>query len=558
MKKGIFTFIICGFVLFSFAPSLYELSRARSLQPNRSFELVHNFPTDYNFYLSRIRMGLGGRWTVHELYTTESHNGSFIHEFYLLLGKVGSWVRVPQNRPADVYHVARIVLAFALLLATAWWCRASFATVKNASTWTIVGFLLAVTASSWPKLVFVEGVPRLGGYMPWWSVMDSLQRITFIPHLLAGQALMLVIVLVFVSKTALTRKAISTFLGILGFILGMVFPPGLIFVYVTLGLFVLLEAFFEKKHIHQVIRLWLVPMVGFVCVSAPSLIYLFFMTSFYPWKRLAELDILHPLPFDYIEYIKALGPMLPLGLVGAGVAVWKRDRLMLPAISWAAAWIVLLVVFRFVPSQSPLRFSEMVPHVALGILTAYLFITAFTLFPKAHVLRGASQFLSLFLSLGLVALGLFHMTSSYMWQKDFIDHKIRASVPLVPTGSYVMYPLRDFIAAISYIQNNSDFSAIVLSETTAGNYIPVYSGNRVYVGHDNTVNAEQKKIDVAGFFSGSMQANIAREFVHSTGATYVFFGPQEREDGKMTELSRVYPFLQSVYQNTYVTVYRVL
>jgi len=558
MKNGILTFVIIAFVLFSLAPSAYELSRAHTLQSNRQFELVHNFPTDYNFYLSRIRMGLEGKWTVHEVYTTEQHNGSFIHEFYLLLGKVGAWVRVPSYRPADVYHVARIVLALALLFAIAAWCKRSFEKVVHANTWTMIGFLLVVTASSWPKLVMMEGVPRFGGYMAWWSVMDSLQRITFIPHLLAGQALMLVIVLAFVSKMGMKQHSVNIFLGILGFILGMIFPPGLIFVYTTLFVLVLLDWAFETKTIKHVIGEWFVPIFGFICVSAPALVYLLLMTSFYPWKRLAELDILHPLPFDYLEYIKAMGPILPLGLIGAGIAVWKRERHMIPAISWAVAWIILLGVFRFIPSQSPLRFSEMVPHVALGILGAYVFFSMFTFYAKTHALRGISQFASLFLSLGMIVLGLFHMFSSYLWQKEFVDHKIRAAVPLVPTGSYVMYPLRDFIGAISYIQNNADRDQIVLSETTAGNYIPVYSGNRVYVGHDNTVNAEQKRVETTRFFSGEMSPIVAREFVRATGASYVFFGPQEREDGAVADLARIYPFLRSVYQNAYVTVYGIL
>lgn len=557
MKKGILTVIIIAFVLFSLAPSLYELSRVGSLQSNRAFELVHNFPTDYNFYLSRIRMGLEGKWTVREVYTTEIHNGSFIHEFYLLLGKVGAWVRVPHNRPADVYHVARVVLAFALLFAIAAWCKRSFESKVSATTWIVISFLLVITASSWPKLTFVAGAPRFGGYMAWWSVMDSLQRITFIPHLLAGQALMLGIVLVFATKIDTKRKGLHMFLGILGFILGMVFPPGLIFVYTTLVVIILLDWLFAKKQLKQVAREWFVPIFSFVCVSAPALIYLFLMTSFYPWKRLAELDIIHPLPFDYMEYVKALGPMLPLGLIGAAIAIFRRERHLFPAVAWVFAWMVLLFIFRFVPSQSPLRFSEMVPHVGLGILATYLFFSMFT-FVKLRALREISQFAALFISLGLILSGLFHMYSSYMWQKDFVDHKIRASVPLVPTGSYVMYPLRDFIAAISYVQENADRETIVLSETTAGNYIPVYSGNRVFVGHDNTVNAEQKRVDVARFFSGEMKLNEAREFVRSTGASYVFFGPQEREDGAVADLSRIYPFLLSVYQNTYVTIYSIL
>ena len=557
MKKGILAFLIIGFVLFSLTPTFYELSRASDLQPNRSFELIHNFPTDYNFYLSRIRLGLEGKWTVHEVYTTEPHQGSFIHEMYLLMGRIGRSVHVPQNRPADVYHMARIVFALLLLWVIAIFCLRAFNSFPGANTWSVMSFLLIVTASSWPKLVFVEGVPRLGGYMAWWSVMDSLQRITFIPHLLVGQALMLGIVLAYMAKLHEKHSGVHIALGILGFVLGLIFPPGLIFVYATLGIMICLKAFMEKRAVHVVMTESMVPLLGFVCVSAPSLAYLFLMTSFYPWKRLAELDIIHPLPFDYVEYIKALGPVFPLGLVGLCIAVWKKERHMILAASWVIAWLVLLGIFHYVPSQSPLRFSEMVPHVGLGVLAMYTFAFGFHLIKGKRSLKQVGQFISLFVPIALIILGLFHMYSSYLWQKDFVDHKIRASIPLVPTGSYVMYPLKDFIAGIAYIQQNANLDAIVLSETTAGNYIPVYSGNRVYVGHDNTVNAEQKRADTRQFFAGAMSQIAGREFVRMTGASYIFFGPQEKEDGGVTDLARVYPFVHQVYQNPYVTVYRV-
>ena len=102
-------FVIFAIVLFSFAPTFYELGQRNHVRPERQFELVHNFPTDYNFYLSRIRQGIEGRTTAYEKYTSEPHNGSFIHEMYVLMGRIGEFVRVPWGRSGDVYHVARFV-----------------------------------------------------------------------------------------------------------------------------------------------------------------------------------------------------------------------------------------------------------------------------------------------------------------------------------------------------------------------------------------------------------------------------------------------------------------
>ena len=146
----------------------------------------------------------------------------------------------------------------------------------------------------------------------------------------------------------------------------MIFPPGLVFLYVLMGVYALLHGKGMVKFITPYLLVFL--------ISMPSLVYLGLMTSVYPWKRLVEVDIIRPLPFDYWEYIKAIGPMGPIGLMGLMWAFLKREKVMYPAVAWVISWIGLLFVFKFIPAQSPLRFSEMIPHVPLGILAAYLFL----------------------------------------------------------------------------------------------------------------------------------------------------------------------------------------
>ena len=541
IKKVIIPLLIAGFVLSSLSPSIYELSRKDMLQTDRQFELVHNFPTDYNFYLSRIREGLEGRITVTVKYTSEPHAGSLIHEMYLFMGRAGRFARVPYHRAGDVYHVARIVLAITLLGLIAAFSMKSFAGIGRASAYMtgLTAFVLAVTASSWPKLVEVGGVWRFGGYMAWWSVMDSLQRITFIPHLLAGQALIVFLILAVTSVSVVTNAALIMMLGLSALVLGMIFPPGLLFVYTVMAVYFLLSGRNRRR--------LFVPYVIIGMVSAASLFYLMLMTGIYPWKRLAEVDMIRPLPFDYAEYFRAMGPTLPLGLIGLVVALMSFETLMFPAVSWVIAWAALLGIFAFVPQQSPLRFSEMIPHVPLGALGMYALFRLYRIRPFRIV--------AMLVPCILIGTGVFHMYSSYLWQRDFVDHKIRATLPLVPTGSYVMYPLKDFISAMQFIGEQTKGMGVVLSETTAGNYIPVVSGNTVYAGHDNTVAFEVKKEKVREFFSGRMNADEAHRWIQSMGARYVFFGPQEREDGRVNDLSLSYPFLRQAYKNNRVTVY---
>lgn len=569
MRQRVLAVLIAGFVFFSLAPTIYELANRDRVLPERTFELIHNFYTDYNFYLSRIRQGLEGHLLVREKYTSEPHAGSLIHSFYALMGLLGSWVKVPWGRPGDVYQVSRVVLGALLLAMIAEFIKKSFSfhTRPRSSPlqlpvstifWPLLAFLLAVTASSWPIPVNWQGSWRFGGYMSWWSVMDNLQRITFIPHILAGQVLIVFWLMALTDSRVLQRPSNWFFLGVLGFSLGIIFPPGLTFLLVGIGVVVVGELVFTKVGWRVWAKWGVWPRLVVILLSFPSLIYLALMLSFYPWRRLAEFDVLHPLPFNYLEYAKAVGPVLPLGIAGMIVAAAKREAKMLPSVAWVVTWLLLLVIFRFIPQQNPLRFSEVLPHVPLSVLTAYLFSE---LYRRSQVTRRfgrlAARLLLLIVPFGLVATGFGMMYSSWLWQKDFIDHKLRATIPLVPTGAYVMYPLRDFVAAIQFIQDKTGQQEIILSETTAGNYIPPYAGRTVYVGHDNTVYAEAKKELVKRFFSGKMTHEEAYAWLAAARLTVVFFGPQEKKVGGIKDLPMVYPFLGQIFQNTNVTIYRV-
>lgn len=524
-------------------PSFYELSRAGDVRPDRQFELVHNYYTDYNFYLSRIRQGIEGNILVHEKYTSEPHKGSIFQIVYLAMGWVGDFLTVPWDRPGDIYHVARFVLAFAVLALIAEFCRDTLGKFTSL-WWTFAGFLLAVTASTWPTLVRVAGGWRFGGYMAWFTVMDSLQRITFLPHLLIGQAMMIFLLMALSNAKTLARPGNLLFLGVMALLLAVIYPPGLVVVAVASVFLFLFDRIFWSRVI-----------VGFM--SLPAIVYIFLMVTLYPWKRLVEFDILNPVAFNLKEYILAVGPVLPLGAVGLLVALWNREKALRPAVAWLLAILALFIGFHYIPQQHPLRFAETLPHVPLAIFTAYLF----SQIAAIHIRIGKGWFhmgiVAVIVPILIVLSGVGTMYSSWLWQRDFTDHKLIASYPLVPSGSYVMYPLKDFIAGMTYLRSSTPRDSVVLSMQTTGNYIPVYAGNTVYYGHANTVRYEQKKVLVESFFVGSMKPVTAKSWIIGAGISYVYFGPQEKEVGNIQSLESVYPFLSPVYTNPHVVIYRV-
>lgn len=551
MRRLFWGALVLFFLACSLAPTFYEFFRQNDLYTNRQFELVHNYFTDYNFYLSRIRQGREGARTVTEKYTSESHSGSFIHIMYLYMGKIGARVGVPIERIDAMYHTARIVLAATLLFLIAYAAKKAFE--KQGIVWQVMTFFLAVTASSWPILVFHKGEWRFGGYMPWWSIMDSLQRITFIPHMLAGQALIVMLLLSLSDRTVMKKPYNWVFLGFMAFLLGIVFPPGLVFAFAAWGVFIVLDLFYRlpfktKNDAREWIALRLMgPAIAGV-ISAPTLLYLSLALNVYPWKRIVDYAILHVQPFVLGEYLLSVGPLLVLGTLGGLLVLMKRERRLLIFVAWAIAWLACIVIFKYIPQESPLRFTEMLPQVPLAVLCAYLFFDLYQLLRKHAVI--------LVFPIILVLLGLGQLYSSWGWQKEFIDQKITASQPPISMNNYIMYPSKDFIAAMVFLEHSTSRTSIVLSQTTAGNYIPVYAGNTVYVGHANTIDTEHKEQKVKAFFGGTMGRWEAEKLLEDNNIEYVFFGPQEMADGKLFDLADTYPFLTQIYENNTVRLYK--
>jgi hypothetical protein len=570
-------FLIAFFVLFSMVPTFYEWSLRWKIKPIRYFELVHNFPTDYQLYLSKIRQGKEGAWLAKEKYTTEPHEGSLSQILYVFIGRVSDWVHVQTPYVWFSYHVMRVFFG-ALLLFVIWkisqWAFTSF-------SWQIILFLLIVTASTWPKFETVDGWPRFGGFMPWYTVVDSLQRTTFLPHVMLAQALLAFILWVF-SGGFLTKRLLGNwiFLGCVGIILGVIFPPAIVFLYGVLGFWSLfdivslvarpgLASFNIRKLFFSLVREKLFGRIVFVAMTIPTLIYYALLFQQYPWKRLVEFDVLHPTKFSYLEYFLALGATLPLGLAGTALVIAKKEQRFFGFSIWVFAWLFFMVLFHFIPQQSPTRFTQMAPHIPLGVLSMYAIYTGYHWLKEkkekgkrkkenasaSFVLVPDAMFI---IPIGIILLGCGTMFSSWLWQKDFVDHKLRADIPLVPKGAQVMYPLLDLVDAMVWLQVNTPRNVAVLSGPATGNLIPVYAGNYTYVGHANTVNAEMKEIVVANFYGRKRPAEEFPPVFAQHNIQYILYGPEERELAYgAQDLGVFYPFLREVYKNTMVTVYRV-
>ena len=547
------------FVIFSFSPSIYEISQKHLIPVSRTFTLEHNYLFDYNFYLSRIREGQEGNWLVTEKYYNQRHNPSLFQIFYLYLGKLGGLLGA---QPPEIYHTVRLILGFCLL-----YLAGRYILTLLSPIWSFTGYLFLVTLGSWPILVKAGENWRFATYMGWWSVADSLQRITTIPHVLFGQIMLLIFIWKFSHKLPSLPKLLLL-IG-LGNIAGVVFPPTLIIVYIYFAILSILEGInlfnLGNKGGPLIInktrsKLWLkeliLPRIIFGFLTFPSLIYMQLSFRELPWSALPLFDIQHRIPLPFIEYILALGPVFWLGLSGLTVALLRKQKKFYPVIAWVIALFTLFKIFEYVPQQSPLRFTEGLINVPLGILDAYLFESIFEVTGK---LKKTPKMFFRSTSVGViiitVLLGIGVMISMVGWLTDQVRWR-REGTWKVAIGAQLAYPLNDFMNGLEFLKHNTKINDVVLGYITSGNFIPAYAGNYVYLGHANTPDEDAKEKIAAGFFSGKMKGDEAQDFLKKEHISYIFFGPQERELGGNAGLKVIYPFISKAYENKEVIIYK--
>ncbi len=557
MKQKILSFLVVVFIFASFAPTFYELSKSGMIAPNRSFELIHNYITDYNFYLSRIRQGYDGRWTLLETYTNEPHHGTIIHELYLLLGRAARIIPESVSAIPYAYHTARFVLGMLVLSLVAWLAGRLFAK----SLWQVLAFLLVPTASGLPHIVSAWDGWRFDSFMSWWTVLEPLQRLTFIPHILAAQSGLLFLIIAGADHETLKRKGNWILLGIIAMFTGLAMPQALMTVFAVYAVLTVMEYVLGGKKFDRSswFRQIVAPRIGICLLSVWTIVYFLPLLAVYPWKRLVDFEKLHPISFAYLEYLKTLGFALPLGIAGAYIVIKDKVQPWYPVVAWAGTVVGLVFVLTFFPFQHPLRFTEMAAHIPLSLLTGYVLYTGVGALVRAKntTFRQYGVLGIYTICLLLITYGVLVMYHQYFWQKDFVDMKLRAGWPVISMNNYIVYPIKGFTDGIAFIENETPKNAVILTSIVAGNYIPSRTGRLVYLGHENTSYKEEKMGIVKQFYSGQMNAQDAYYWMRREGVSYVFWGPQEKEEGGEADIASKYPFLRQVYFNPDVTIFQV-
>jgi len=138
-------------------------------------------------------------------------------------------------------------------------------------------------------------------------------------------------------------------------------------------------------------------------------------------------------------------------------------------------------------------------------------------------------------------------TNIYLWVWRFLD---------LARHDYPYYLCRDEVAALEWLDENTEPEDIVLSSLTVGQYIPALSGNTAFLAHwAQTVDFYDKRDRVARFFDSDAPDGERVETLDSFGVDYVLHGPAERALGDYDPETA--PWLALAFSRSRVDVYRV-
>lgn len=522
---------VLGFIL-SLAPFLLNISVP--VTPGRVNPHWDNWPYDFNYYRSIITQGKNGQTKVYDKYTSENQSGSFLRIGYLALGHLAKNFNLNET---FTYHLARIILGGIFIVTTYYIIRTSFEKEKLII---IIVFILCLFFPGYPEIICNPNchlAPRL------WSMtqLDPIRRLTFLPHFLWGQIAFILVILSLINNS-IKIKWLILFCMFLG-IAGLDHPSSLLLLIPVLGLTTL--SMIWKNYLTKKI------FFKFILVSfmlAPFIVYLYLASNSFPWvmSRQAEFT----LEADFWRFALTMGPTYIIGLMTAILVYFSKKRLPLIIIinaSWLIAITLLTFIFHDLFDYSQTRFLQVAPQIPASILTGYL-ITHSLNFRKKIIIYAVVLFLIFIPTLSTL----------FVMYYDQIDYEIyfaKNSLPNIPYPPYIDYPPKEWMEGFDWLKINSKPSEIVLSDFTAGNFVPTYGGNTVFYGHKTeTYDSEKKREAIEDFF----QTNDYKKqelFLITNRISYIFFGPQEKAYG---DSSLKIPNTKIVFKNSMVIIYKYL
>ncbi|MCL5794901.1 MAG: hypothetical protein M1338_00885 [Patescibacteria group bacterium] len=373
----------------------------------------------------------------------------------------------------------------------------------------------------------------------WVPELSTFMTVYYTPHFIAS--LILILLVSFLTVLFVENKKLSygVWSGLSALILFSFHPFHILTIYAVVATYFLTLMIKEKKWLWHLIYYYLI----LLFLGLPSIVYHLYLLVSDPviaQKAVQNNCLTTPLKTTFFSY----GLLLIFSLAQATVFfVHKKiNYKWLFLIVWGIVQFCLL----YFPVNYQRRMTEGLQFPMVILTTVSLLALAdITMKQKGYwgkFLDRRKYFLVFMLAIFLVSSNLFELITDiymYRYRSDFV------------------YLDRNLTTAMDYLKSTSKDAVIFNSSYGILNFVPAYSGRRVYVGHGvETPFFRMKQQEVDWFFATNRDNLIERNFLVKRKINYIFYSEPEKQLGDYNP--DIKPYLKKVYSNSEVAIYQVI
>jgi len=506
------------------------------LRSNEDYKFIGllSDPTDANTYLAWMKQAQEGNILFEEKFSTEKQPKNIFILYFLSGGFISRILKIPLP---IVYQIMRMISAFTLLMVV----------------YLFIAFFLETKLGRRITFLLICSSAGFGGYFaslyhffgfklpPRWIPLDqnmpelvTFWIITGYGHLSLALSFMLIIFLFMLFSIEKNKKIFSIFAGFLCFILALFHPYDIITIFIVLGFYFLFLLITKKYPLKTLILNYVLMLL----ISSPAVAYLYYILLTNPvikgWSKIAYPPFSCP-----IGYIFAFGFIFFMAILGIFEIIKKRkDRFY-----FLIFWIVVISIFIYYPFLFIQRHASTGIHIPFCILAIVGFLRLCEQFNwfDGKVLKRKGIFLfSIFLLL-TTPTNLMHLVV------DFRNAHIR---------KFPYFLDKELVEAFIWLDKNISSDSIVLASRKVSNFIPAYTGSKVYIGHyAETIEHHKKEKIFEKFMQVDTQDSFRIEFLDKNGIKYFFFSDFEKSIGGFNPDTVFY--LSEIYKNDKIKIYKV-
>lgn len=510
-----------------------------NVPPGMAYMGFPDHPYDQNSYLSRIQQASEGKFFIRRDFTLEEQRPLFFNPFTWTLGVAARFSRLS---PLAVYYGA-LVFYTLLLFYVIYWFIGFFIEDQRERTFAFAlcafssGLCWVIPYSRWEILFQRFNIVPIDY---WIAETITFETIFSFPQFALSAALML-LGFGFLLRALRGGLLVNSIYGGLSLVaLSFVHTVDMVTIAVVMVAYCITVYFTYR---HGAARAFGASAI-IALVALPAFLYMLYLFRtepvFIEWSK-EKFPSPHPL-----SYIIGYGIVL---FIAMPELVWivrrgNRDDWLL------AVWVIAVAVLLYAPLSFQRRLSTAV-HVPLCILAAraafrYVLPALSGIFLPATALdTGKRRHVEAII---LVLVFLMTIPSNIV--------KVMSCVTDMKTKPLEFYLYGGDVAAMRWMKENHNEDAAVISSYKSGLYLPVYTGNRVYVGHWSETLKFNEKARMANWVLYSPGDEAGKlNFLKINAITYIYFGNFERMKGPFSLETAGY--LEKIYDGGGVNIYRV-